>query len=136
MSEKPNFDNYRLTNGVKTNVSQVSWKQLSDWKAQDQTTLVFIGRDNCEYCQEFKKILDPATYKTGVNVVYYNTLPDREKEWFTDAMAKYGVTQVPTLLSVGYGKVKNFQHTELDPIMTSSDKLEKFLTDSDKWKIQ
>ena len=86
---------------------KISLSDLNQIREQKETGLIYIGRDGCRYCDSIYPNLEIFTATQKTEIKYYNTNTDREtnKAEMDKVLNKYGVTQIPVILSVENGIV-------------------------------
>ena len=88
-------------------ITEISLSDLNQIREQKETGLIYIGRDGCRYCDSIYPNLEIFTATQKTEIKYYNTNTDREtnKAEMDKVLNKYGVTQIPVILSVENGIV-------------------------------
>lgn len=108
-----NYQFYDTSSRIKT----ISLSALNQIQEKEETGLVYIGRDDCRYCNIVYPKLQILTATQKKEIKYYNTNEDREtnKMELDKVLCKYGVTRIPIVLSVENGIVTHsFLYDEIN----------------------
>ena len=90
------------------NIKEITWDELIDLeKKTDHNRLVFVGREDCPFCQKFKPEIAEFAYNNDFIVYYYNTTKDRQESDFDDKIKHLKIDSVPSVLIVGKSKATN-----------------------------
>lgn len=76
-------------------------------KQDNKPYFIYFGRPSCKSCQKALPKLQRIVANEKKEVYYYNTDFFRNKEGFSDVLAKLKVTNVPYLVKVVNGKLTN-----------------------------
>ena len=81
-----------------------------------KTTFLYVGRNNCEFCQEFLPKLANTIKNKNKSINYLDSRleKERKKEQYYELIEKYGIKGVPTLLKFSNGKVEEYGIKEID----------------------
>ncbi|MBC2173330.1 thioredoxin family protein [Listeria booriae] len=97
----------------KSNVSPLQNIEMEDIKnklANKDDFILYIGRDSCPYCQEFKPKLEKYLKKNGKKILYFNTEPENKREKFRIFYNSLGAEGVPVLLKFSNGDVEKITY--------------------------
>lgn len=121
---------YPLNVAEKTDYIENQWlqgillDQIDDYTSSsisNDSSMVYIGRDDCLDCQEFEKelIKQCEIYSYQMPVYYTNLDRDDNYDKMNEILNKYEVTKVPALLVTKQGKVikKISEVNQLDAAM-------------------
>lgn len=104
----PKWDKYEGRNFTSKDeyFYEYDWQDVLDKvRTENQYYLLYIGRDNCPQCKIFSPSLKKITEDENVFIIYYNTIPDRDKSDFDQKMNMLKVKSVPCLRIIGNEEV-------------------------------
>lgn len=116
-------------------IKDITVSEYLDIIAKDDTSIIYIGRPGCGYCQMFNPILTEVLnkYKIGVEYVNIEEIAS-EEEWnsFIESndYLSAGEWGTPTLIIYKNGEVVN-----INPGYVENDVLVKFLSDNELIKV-
>lgn len=101
------FYQSKVLQNTRFDITEITLEELNKIDDTDNTTIIYIGRDDCPICEEVYPQLVDITKQIPVKVNYYNTGNDRYDN--TDNMMiglnKYYVSSVPTVLAFIDGQI-------------------------------
>lgn len=95
MVEKESISNYRENVSI---FHQVTAKEADQLLEEKSGEIVYIGRENCPFCQKFVKKLGPLAKEEKLEVNYLDSKNPSDEEGLKKFREKYDVPTVPGLL--------------------------------------
>lgn len=95
----------------KTNsLKEINSNYLLNIPKKDDNVYIYIGRNNCKYCQTFLPELEKELEANNLSIYYLdsNVQKDKHTKDFEKVLSKFKVEGVPTLLMIRDGKSEAF----------------------------
>lgn len=100
----PHFKNSIMYNNTRFEIEDISLTELNNLSSGNH--IVYIGRENCIYCNFAYDYLYKRSLEQPIKISYYNTGVDREdnNEEMMKTLEKYNVSSVPAVIFIVNGK--------------------------------
>ena len=91
----------------------ITLEELDGLSARENVTcMVYILEDDCAACEQLTPVLVEYLDETHQSMLCYNTSPDRDKDYegMLAILEKYGVSSVPSVVVMDWGRVVEVLH--------------------------
>lgn len=86
---------------------RISLDNITSLMESKKSGILYIGRDNCDYCSEVYPYIRKFAYEKEQKIYYYNTLIDRDfnTKYMDAVFKKINVDSVPTVIIFNNGAI-------------------------------